>query len=79
MLWDYGGLTAYVVGNLIVTFVAFVTVRVGLWDHLWDGEPMAYFFLSVFCYHTVLIYLCHYRILATEPGYIPKNYEELDI
>ena len=78
MLKDPVGIVCATFGTAIVVIVAVAHVRVGLWEYLWAGEPMALLLLSVFSYHCLLIFMSHYRCMVTEPGYIPKNCEELD-
>jgi len=63
---------------VIVTIVAVAHVRIGLWEDLVAGEIWAYCAFGVFCYHTVLVYLSHGRVMGTGPGYIPKNCDKLD-
>lgn len=42
------------------------------------GNWKAYAHLLVFQYHVILIYCSHIKCMTSEPGVLPKDYEELD-
>ncbi len=66
-----------------LTYVIVLTVqlgflRIGIWESLLAGEPWAFIHLLIFQYHVALIFWAHFKCMTTEPGVLPKEYEDLD-
>ena len=43
-----------------------------------ENDWWAYIHLIIFQYHCTLIFWSHFMCMTTEPGILPKDYEELD-
>jgi hypothetical protein len=56
----------------------FAFVRVGIWEELLVGDYWAYIHLSIFCFNVFMIIASHLKCMFTEPGVLPRDYEELD-
>ena len=63
---------------LIVLVVQLMFLRVGIWEGLQMGTQSAYLNFIVFQYHCCLIFWSHMKCMTSEPGILPKDYEELD-
>ena len=64
--------------HMTVFTVQYAMVRIGLWEQLLAGDPWGWFHLIVFHYHVALIIASHLKCMFTEPGVLPRDYEELD-
>ena len=43
-----------------------------------NGDIWGYVHLTIFLYHVFLIIASHLKCMLSEPGVLPKDYEELD-
>ena len=72
--------------GLVCVFITYATViivkigmiRIGVWEELWAGSYWAFLHLAVFLFNCTMIYASHFKCMTTEPGLLPKDYEELD-
>ena len=74
---DCAGLVCAGLTYVIVLTVQIGMLRVGIWEGLVRGEPMAFFHLAVFQYHCAMIFWTHFKCMTSEPGVLPKNYDTL--
>jgi hypothetical protein len=63
---------------LIVLCVQCGFIRVGIWEDLLAGNTSAYIHLAFFQLTCALIFWSHLKCMTSEPGVLPKEYEELD-
>lgn len=42
------------------------------------GNIWAYIHLLIFSFNVIMIYASHFKCMTTEPGVLPRDYEELD-
>ena len=72
--------------GIVCVFITYFTVftvqlgfiRLGIWEELLEGSKWAIFHLLVFHYNVFMIYASHFKCMTTEPGVLPRDYEELD-
>lgn len=76
--WECGGVLCGSLTYFVVVTVQIGLLRIGLWEPLLNGEIWAYLNLLVFQYHCGMIFWSHFKCMTTEPGVLPKDYEELD-
>lgn len=79
LIVETAGLVCGSLTYFIVFFVQLGFIRIGVWEGMQAGNWWDYAHFCIFQYHVALIYFSHFRCMTTEPGVIPKNYEELDI
>jgi len=72
------GIVCVIICYLTVFTVQVGFIRIALWDDLLQGDLWAYANLTVFCYNVFMIIASHLKCMLTEPGVLPKDYEELD-
>jgi len=53
-------------------------LRIGIWESLLAKNTSAFIHLLIFQYHVALIFWSHFKCMTTEPGVLPKEYEDLD-
>ena len=53
-------------------------IRVGIWEGLQEGSTKSYLNLIVFQYHVAMIFWTHIKCMTTDPGVIPRDYEDLN-
>lgn len=53
-------------------------MRIGIWEELMQGSFWAFLHLIIFSYNVVMIYASHFKCMTTEPGVLPRDYEELE-
>ena len=68
---------------VIITYITVFTVmlgfiRVGIWEELLNGDIWGYIHLAIFSYNVFMIIASHLKCMLSEPGVLPKDYEELD-
>ena len=76
---EISGMICGMLTPVVVTTVQVGMIRIGLWEGLQEGELWAYINLIIFQYHCAMIFWSHTKCMTTEPGVLPKNYEELEI
>lgn len=72
------GIVCAVCTYLTVFTVQFGFIRIGIWDLLMEGSYWAYFHLLIFQFNVFMIIASHVKCMTTEPGVLPRDYEELD-
>lgn len=72
------GIVCAVVTYIIVFTVQFGFLRIGIWEELMEGSPWAFFHLTIFSFNIFMIIASHIKCMITEPGVLPRDYEELD-
>ena len=72
------GIVCVIICYFTVFTVMLAFVRIGIWDDLLAGSPWAYFHLSIFLFNVFMIIASHLKCMLSEPGVLPKDYEELD-
>jgi len=72
------GIVCVILTYSIVLIVEYSFVRVGVWDGLMEGELWAFLNLTVFMWNVTLIFGSHFKCMTTEPGFLPRDKEELD-
>ena len=75
---ETAGIICGILTYFIVLAVQVAFIRVGIWEGLQQGTTSAYLNFLVFQYHCVMIFWSHLKCMTTEPGLLPKEYEELD-
>ena len=55
----------------IVVFVYLGFVRIGIWEEIQAGEPMAIIHFIIFQYNCFMIFMSHFKCMTTEPGVLP--------
>ena len=68
------GLLTYV----IVLTVQIAFIRIGIWEGLQEGTQSSYLNFLIFQYHCAMIFWSHLKCMTTDPGVLPKDYDELD-
>ena len=68
---------------VIITYLTVFTVmlgfiRIGIWEELLNGDIWGYIHLTIFSYNVFMIIASHLKCMLSEPGVLPKDYEELD-
>ena len=53
-------------------------MRIGIWEDLMAGSYWAIFHLIIFSFNVFMIIASHIKCMTTEPGVLPRDYEELD-
>ena len=77
LVFEGAGVVCAILTYVIVLTVQVGMIRVGIWEGLLQGEPMAILHLVVFQYHCAMIFWSHFKCMTTEPGVLPKNYDTL--
>ena len=77
-VWECAGVACGMLTYLIVFVVQWGMVRIALWEGLQAGEEWAYWHLSIFQYHCIMIFWSHIKCMTTEPGVLPILNEKLD-
>ena len=77
LICEAAGVVCAILTYVIVLTVQVGMIRVGIWEGLMNGEPMAFLHLIVFQYHCAMIFWSHFKCMTTEPGVLPKNYDTL--
>ena len=72
------GIVCVIFTYLTVFTVQFAFVRIGVWEDLLQGDYWAMGHLAVFSYNVFMIIASHLKCMTSEPGVLPKDYEELD-
>ena len=72
------GIACVCVTYFTVFTVMMAFIRVGIWDELIQLEPWAFIHLGIFCFNVFMIIASHLNCMLSEPGVLPKDYEELD-
>lgn len=72
------GIACIICCYLTVFFVMVAFVRIGVWEELLAGDFKAYAHLAVFMFNVFFILASHIKCMTTQPGVLPKDYEELD-
>ena len=79
MVFEGAGVVCGILTYVVVLTVQVGMIRVGVWESLLKGEPMAFIHLTVFQYHCAMIFWSHFKCMTTEPGVLPKNYSTLSM
>ena len=61
-----------------VFVVQYAFVRIGVWEELLAGDFWAFIHMLVFHFNVFMIIASHMKCMTTEPGVLPRDYEELD-
>ena len=72
--------------GIICIFITYATVfivqlgmiRIGIWEDLLKGSYWAYLHLLIFLFNVAMIIASHFKCMTTEPGFLPKDYDELE-
>lgn len=72
------GIACVIMCYLTVFTVQVGFIRIALWDDLLKGDLWAFINLIVFSYNVFMIIASHLKCMLSEPGVLPKDYEELD-
>lgn len=72
------GIVCAFITYLTVFTVQLAFVRVGVWEDLLLGDPWAYLHFLIFHYNVFMIIASHLKCMLSEPGVLPRDYEELD-
>ena len=78
ILNDWSGLLCAGITYLVVIFVYFGFIRIGIWEDMLKGHISAFIHFAIFQYHCFMIFWCHFKTMTTEPGCIDKNIEILN-
>ena len=78
LVWEPCGIVCVIITYLTVFTVQFAFVRIGIWEELMAGDKWAYIHLLIFHYNVFMIIASHLKCMTTEPGVLPRDYEELD-
>lgn len=78
IVFEACGIACVIVCYLTVFTVQVAFIRIGVWDDLLAGNPWAYFHLAIFLFNVSMIIASHLKCMLSEPGVLPKDYEELD-
>jgi hypothetical protein len=78
MVYEACGIVCVIICYFTVFTVSLAFVRIGIWDDLLAGNMWAYLHLSVFSYNVFMIIASHLKCMLSEPGVLPRDYEELD-
>jgi hypothetical protein len=77
-VFETGGWICCVITHCTVITVGIGFIRAALWEDILAGEWSAFVHLLIFQYHCFMIYWSHIKCMTTEPGVLPKDYDELD-
>ncbi len=72
------GIVCAIFTYVTVFTVQYAFVRIGVWEDLLVGDPWAYLHMLVFHFNVFMIIASHLKCMTTEPGVLPRDYEELD-
>ena len=72
------GIVCVIICYFTVFTVQLAFIRVGIWEELVTGDIWGYIHLTIFLYHVFLIIASHLKCMLSEPGVLPRDYEELD-
>jgi len=72
------GLVCVLFCYFTVFTVQFAFIRIGIWEDLIEGNLWGYFHLLIFSFNVFMIIASHLKCMTTEPGVLPRDYEELD-
>lgn len=72
------GIVCAVITYLTVFSVQYGFIRIGIWEELMMGSPWAFFHLIIFSFNVFMIIASHLKCMTSEPGCLPRDYEELD-
>jgi hypothetical protein len=72
------GLVCVVITYFTVFTVQLGFIRLGIWDDLLAGSWWAIAHLLIFSYSVFMIIASHIKCMTSEPGILPRDYEELD-
>jgi hypothetical protein len=78
LVYEACGIVCVIITYLTVITVQVAFIKVGVWEELYNGDLWAYLHLIVFTYNCLLIYASHLKCMLSEPGVLPRDYEELD-
>ena len=72
------GIACVIITYMTVFTVQLAFIRIGVWEELVSGDIWGYLHLLVFSYHVFMIIASHLKCMLSEPGVLPRDYEELD-
>lgn len=72
------GIACIIFCYFTVFFVQWAFIRIGVWEDLLAGNFWGYFHLAIFSFNVAMIIASHLKCMLTEPGALPRDYEELD-
>lgn len=72
------GIVCVVICYLTVFTVQVAFIRVGVWEELLNGDVYAWIHMAIFNFNVFMIIASHLKCMMSEPGVLPKDYEELD-
>jgi hypothetical protein len=72
------GIVCVIFTYLTVFTVQLAFIRVGVWEELLEGNIWGYIHSAIFSYNVFLIIASHLKCMTTEPGVLPRDYEELE-
>lgn len=72
------GIVCAIITYLTVFTVQVGFIRLGIWEDILSGSIWAWLHLAVFSFNCTMIYASHFKCMTTEPGILPRDYEELD-
>ena len=78
VVYEACGIVCVIITYLTVFTVQLGFIRVGVWEELLQGDPWAYFHLTIFSFNVAMIIASHLKCMLSEPGVLPRDYEELD-
>lgn len=78
VVYEACGIVCVIITYFTVFTVMLAFIRVGIWEELMNGDIWGYIHLFIFSSNVFLIIASHLKCMLTEPGVLPKEYEELD-
>lgn len=78
VVFECCGIACVIICYLTVFTVQLAFIRIAVWEQLIAGDPWAYLNMLVFNYNVFMIIASHLKCMLSEPGCLPKDYEELD-
>jgi palmitoyltransferase len=77
-VWEACGIVCAIFTYIVVFTVQYGFIRIGIWEDLVVGNPWAFIHLSIFSFNVFMIIASHLKCMTTEPGLLPRDYEELN-
>jgi hypothetical protein len=78
IVYEGCGIACVIITYLTVFTVQVAFIRVGIWEELTSFDPWGYLHLAIFSYNVFMIIASHLKCMLSEPGVLPRDYEELD-
>ena len=70
---DCCGLACAIFTYIIVMFVYWGFIRIGIWEGIMGGDVRVLLHYIVFQFNCVMIFWTHWKCMTSEPGVLPKK------